>query len=303
MRGTRTRWATLALASLFIVGVANNTQAAEGVRYRDEVFAKIRTTKGLVYGHAVNSKGELETLRLDVHEPAGDKARLRAAVVWVHGGFFIEGSSESYPEAWTQFARAGFVTFSINYRLHPDLPRGAGAIVSELEIQQALDATQNTQHDAQAAVRWVRAHASRYRVDPERIAIAGHSAGGITSQLVAYNDHDPGTSGTPGESSRVAAAVSMAGGSLPLLMTRIDAGEPPLLVIHGLADDIVPFVAGPPSCTAALALLNTCEFVIHPTRDHATFGYAFAREFLYRQMIAKPSIRPPVNVTVTMEDN
>lgn len=294
------RLLTIALLTVLATAtVSPSAGAAQGTRYLDEVFAKIRTTKGLVYGRAVNSRGKLETLRLDVHEPAGDTAPVRAAVVWVHGGFFIEGSSESYPEAWTQFARAGFVTFSINYRLHPDLPRGAGAIVSELEIQQALDATRNTQHDAQAAVRWVRAHAAGYRIDPDRIAIAGHSAGGITSQLVAYNDHDAGTSGTPGESSTVAAAVSMAGGSVPLLMTRVDTGEPPLLLIHGVMDDIVPFVAGPPSCVAALILLNTCEFVIHPTQDHGTFGYEFAREFLYRQMIAKPSLRLPTNVTVT----
>ncbi|HYZ92510.1 MAG TPA: alpha/beta hydrolase [Actinomycetota bacterium] len=292
----------LAVVLALCVGIATQAHGATGARYRDEVFPAIRTTKNVQYGSAVNVDGKMLKLLLDVHEPAGDTAPIRAAVVWVHGDYFIEGSKESYPEAWQQFARAGFVTFSINYRLRPKLPRGYGEIIAEGRVQETLDATRDAQHDAQAAVRWVRRHAARFRVDPERLAIAGHSAGGITSQLVVYNDHDPGTSGTPGESSRVAAAVSMAGGSLPALMTRVDPGEPPLLIVHGLADDVVPFVAGPPSCALALLLLNICELVVHPTQDHGTFGYANAREFLYRQMIDKPDLRMPTNVTIVGPD-
>jgi dienelactone hydrolase len=292
------RTAIVLVVLAFLVSTIRPASAA--VRYRDEVFGDIVTTKDLKYGEAVNRSGVLQELRLDVHEPAGDTAPLRAAVVWVHGGFFTHGSKEDYRTAWTQFAKAGYVTFSISYRLHPTLPDGAAPIVQELAVQDAVDATEDAQHDAQAAVRWVRQHAADYRIDPERVAIAGHSAGGITAQRVLFNDHDPGTSGNPGHSSRVAAAVSMAGGSIPGVLVRIDPLEPPLQLIHGAADDIVPFPADPPACLVTVLLLNTCEMVIDPDQDHGTFGYEYAREFLYRQMISKPTgLRPPVNVTLT----
>lgn len=283
--------------ALVVVGFGTRAGGA-GVRYRDLVFSHITTTKDVPYGSSVNVDGVVQQHLLDVHEPAGDTAASRAAVVWVHGGFFIEGSKESYQTAWTQFAQAGFVTFSINYRLRPDLPRGYQEIILNNAVPATLAATVDAQHDAQAAVRFVRANAARYRVNPNRIVIAGHSAGGITAQRVLFNDHDPGTSGNPGYSSRVAAAVSMAGGSVPVLLAKVDPGEPPLQVIHGLVDDVVPFVAGPPSCAVSAALLNVCELVVDPDQDHGTFGYTQAREFLWRHLFAPTRLVPVPKVSV-----
>jgi acetyl esterase/lipase len=282
--------------------VLPSARGAEPVRYRDEVFSSIKTTKDLQYGEAVNYKGEMQDLLLDVHEPAGDTAKLRAAVVWVHGGYFIRGSkeSESYVAAWTQFVKAGYVTVAINYRLQdPEtFPEGAGPAVTGLQIQRYIDAVMDAQHDAQAAIRWVRKNAKKYRVNPEQVAIAGHSAGGITAQQVNYNDHDPGNSGNPGYSSRPNATVSSAGTGLPVLMTRVDPLEPPMLMSHGLSDNVVPFM--PFNCVAAIALGNTCELVLDPDQGHGQFGFEYWRDFLYRQMIAKPEgLRPPTNVTVT----
>ena len=51
------------------------------------------------------------------------------------------------------------------------------------------------EHDAQAAVRWVRANAASLRVDPNRIAVGGGSAGAITAVNVAQRSEDPGSVG------------------------------------------------------------------------------------------------------------
>jgi acetyl esterase/lipase len=64
---------------------------------------------------------------------------------------------------------------------------------------------ESRKHDAQAAVRWLRANAATYRLDPSRIAIGGSSAGAITAMMVSYNAVDPGSSGNPGYPSDVAA--------------------------------------------------------------------------------------------------
>ena len=291
--------AAVAAAAL---GVGLVPQAgAAGTRYLDEVFTNLDVTSDVQYGQAVGYTGETENLLLDVIQPAGDKkTQNRAAVVWVHGGYFVEGSKTVswYKEAREQFARAGYVTFSINYRLDPNLPYGAGPAVTELRVDEYVNATFNAQHDAQAAIRWVRANAARLRVNPEKIAIAGHSAGGITAQMVNFNDHDPGSSGNPGYSSRVAAAIASAGGSLPGKMVRIDPGEPPLLVTHGLADDVVPYPAAVPSCALTVAMTNVCEQVLDPDQKHPQFGFSQWREFLYRRMIQKPVLSLPTSVTI-----
>jgi dienelactone hydrolase len=271
---------------------------AEGVRYRDEVFSEIATTKDVVYGEAVDHTGATQVLTLDVHQPAGDTATKRAAVVWVHGGYFKRGTKQDYQGVWQQFARAGYVTVSIDYRLNPTIPESVADVVAQGRIDEYIDTVRDAQHDAQAAIRWVRAHAAELRVDPELVAVVGHSAGGLTANMVAFNDEDPGTSGNPGFSSRPAAAVAMAGGSLPIKMTDIDPGEPPFLVVHGLLDTVVPYVAAPPSCLATIALLNVCEQVLDPDQDHGTFGLPEIRDFLYRWLIARPGTQVPTRLTV-----
>lgn len=285
-----------ALAGL---GLSPGAEAA-GERYLDEVFTDITTTPDITYGSAVDYTGQTKPLRLDVHEPAGDTEQARPAVVWVHGGYFKRGSkdSASYRAAWEHFVRAGYVTVAINYRLNPNLPEGAGPAVTGLRIDEYVDAMVDAQHDAQAAVRWVRNNADAYRIDPERIAIVGHSAGGIVANMVAFNDHDPGSSGSPGPSSRVAAAVASAGGSLHGKTVRIDPMEPPLMVSHGVVDDVVPYPAAVSTCAMTIAMGNVCEQVLDPDQGHGFFGQDQWREFLYRRMVRAPTLMLPTSATV-----
>ena len=119
----------MGLLAAVLTGITLSPPAsAAGTRYLDEVFSEIRVTSDIPYGQAVGHDGQMETLLLDVLQPKNDTAKIRPAVVWVHGGYFVEGSKTVswYREAREQFARAGYVTLSINYRLDPNLPYGAG---------------------------------------------------------------------------------------------------------------------------------------------------------------------------------
>ncbi len=219
---------------------------AAPLRYRDEVFPEVRVTRDLRYGEAVDQTGTTVTLRLDLYEPADDPVTGRPAIVWIHGGSFRFGSKTS-PELVDQatvFARKGYVSASIAYRLSPT---GCGG---SAPIGPCLEAMQMAQHDAQAAVRWLRAHAAELRIDPTRIAAAGTSAGAVTAIHVAWNPDDPGASGTPGESSAVRAAVSLSGAKI---LGRADPGEPPVLAFHGTADAVVPFAWAQRTVTEAQA--------------------------------------------------
>jgi dipeptidyl aminopeptidase/acylaminoacyl peptidase len=124
---------------------------------------------------------------------------------------------------------------SLGYRLLATAPCGGPGEVP----QQCYDAAFAAQHDAQAAVRWLRTNAAFLRVDPDRIAIAGESAGAVTALLTGWRRDDPDDSGNPGPSSSVGAAVSVAGG-IPT-QQYIGPGDSPAFFFHGTADTIVPF--------------------------------------------------------------
>ena len=230
------RLVALALGATLLAGCTVPRPPGDGtLRYRDQVFSAATVTNDITYGSAPGADGNPVALKLDLYQPTGDTVAKRPALVWVHGGGFTAGDKSSGRSKATFFARLGYVAVSINYRLLS--PDGCGGNPNPTPVCQ--NAALEAQHDAQAAVRWLRANAATYRVDTSRIAIAGGSAGAVTSLLVDWHPEDPGNSGNPGPSSAVRAAVSISGGApTNELITKEDG---PALFIHGTEDQVVPF--------------------------------------------------------------
>jgi acetyl esterase/lipase len=205
------------------------------LRYRDVVFGGVTKTADVHYGTAPDLQGNPVDLKFDFYQPTGDTVKRRPVVIWVHGGGFSAGDKSDGTDWATAFARRGFVAVSLGYRLLATGPCGGTGPVP----QQCYTAAYGAQHDAQAAVRFLRKNASFLGVDPDRIAMAGESAGAVTSLLVGWRPDDPGTSGNPGPPSQIRAAVSVAGG-LPI-DDYISAGDAPALFFHGTADPTVPY--------------------------------------------------------------
>jgi len=204
------------------------------LRYRDEVFTNVTKTSNITYGSAPDYQGQTVTLKLDVYAPTGDTVSSRPAIVWVHGGGF-SGGNKSSPEIVdeaTTFAKKGYVNVSIDYRLRPT------GCLNNPPPGSCIAAVIDAMHDAQAAVRFLRANRVAYGVDSGRIAIGGTSAGAVTALNVGFNPDDPGTSGNPGFSSAVRGAVSLSGGKL---VGTADPGEAASLLFHGTNDTIVPY--------------------------------------------------------------
>lgn len=105
-------------------------------------------------------------LLLDAYVPA-DSGGTRPAVVMIHGGGWRAGDKASWADEAGYLAQLGWVALSVNYRL--DEPSSFPAAVD----------------DVRTAVRWVRAHAGEYGVDPQRVAAVGESAGGHLTALLA----------------------------------------------------------------------------------------------------------------------
>jgi acetyl esterase/lipase len=202
-----------------------------GMRYRDEIFTGVTKTADVSYGSAVNQQGQTVNLLLDVYRPTGDSVVGRPAVIWVHGGSFRTGnkSSAEIVDQANAFARKGYVTVSINYRLAQN-GCSAGAPTQECVI-----AIVQANEDAQNAVRYLKTNAATYGVDPTRVAIAGTSAGAITALNVGFN---PTTAGSPAVSSSVKAAVSLSGARI---IGSVEKGDAPSLLFHGTADVVVPY--------------------------------------------------------------
>ena len=232
----RLQLGVLVLSLALAVGCSvSRPEGPEPLRYRDQVFSTVNVSRDLTYGTAPDAQGNPVTLKLDLYEPAGDTVARRPAVVWVHGGGFTTGSKSSGERWATLFAKQGYVAVSIDYRLLS--ANGCGG--QPEPSPQCLRAALAAQYDAQAAIRWLRANADARRIDRERIGIAGSSAGGVTSVLVATRSDDPGSSGNPGYSSSVRGAFSVSGGTPT--NEFINAGDAPTYFLHGTADTTVPY--------------------------------------------------------------
>ncbi len=192
------------------------------------MFTAATVTRDIQYGSAPDNAGNPVALRLDLYQPSGDTQTGRPAVVWVHGGGFSSGDKATGPvvDLSNTFAKLGYVAVSINYRLlRPEAPQAVAAIAAK--------------HDAQAAVRWLRANAARYRIDADRIGIGGASAGAGTANLVGVFSEDTGESGNPGFSSKVGGFVTISG-AVPGGQFA-SAGDAPGLLFHGTADPTAPY--------------------------------------------------------------
>lgn len=146
----------------------------------------MREETGIDYG-----SGGGRPLWLDLLGPDPAPGQRLPAVVYVHGGGWAGGERTWNPNRI--LADAGFVTVSVSYRF-------TGEAIFPAQI-----------HDVKAAIRWVRANADDLGIDPDRIGLWGHSAGGHLALLAAMTGNDPaleGDVGVTGISSAVRAVVA-----------------------------------------------------------------------------------------------
>ncbi len=175
----------------------------EGYTYEPEV----------VYGTAGQGGRELT---LHLYRPQRvDQSR--PAVIFIHGGGWAGGDPLLHARHAADMASRGYVAASISYRL-----------VSEARWPAALE-------DAKCSVRWLRANASALGVDPERIAVAGGSAGGHLSAMIALAPGAfEGSGGNPDVPSNVAAALLL----YPMTDMRAPGGQ------FGIQDVVDDFLGG-----------------------------------------------------------
>ncbi len=193
-------------------------------------------------------------LLLDLYVPKG-LTRPVPALIFIHGGGWQGGDRRDYKYYTVRYAKRGYVAATISYRF-----------VKEAIFPACVQ-------DAKCAVRWMRANAAKYHVDPKRIAALGGSAGGHLAMMLGYSAGVPeleGDGGHAGVSSAVQAVVNLYGPvdltvpvahEHPITMaffggktykeapdqyklaspiTHLDKNDPPTLILQGTLDELVP---------------------------------------------------------------
>lgn len=204
--------------------------------------------KDIQYG-----KGGDKPLLLNLYSPAKlDKPA--PGLIFIHGGGWTSGHRKDYKYYTIRFAKRGYIVATISYRFSQDAPFPAAV------------------QDAKCAVRWMRANAQKYNIDPNRIAAIGGSAGGYLAMMLGYSADVPeleGDGGWEGVSSKVQAVVNLYGPAdidcpsardvdvvtkflgkpyseiqdqyeLASPYRHITPDDPPPLILHGTIDTIVP---------------------------------------------------------------
>lgn len=197
----------------------------------------IDVQKNIVYKQVDSTSLQLDIYKLkDLNDAA-------PVLIFIHGGSWAKGKRSDYLPYLLDYAQKGYVCATVSYRLS-----GIAHFPAALQ-------------DVQSAVRWIREHAERYMINPEKIALIGGSAGGHLAMLTGYADE-------PGDH-KVQAIVNLYGPSdltteyarnrreclnfigksyeeRPDLYHQasprsyITRDDPPTLIFHGTIDALVP---------------------------------------------------------------
>lgn len=238
----------------------------------------LATHKNVKYGHAAS-----EELLLDIYEPAGDGPF--PVAIYVHGGGWTGGDKANPGDApvLEMLTKAGFTCFSINYRLAPE-HRWPACL-----------------NDVQTAIRWVKANATKYKGDPSRIALIGYSAGGHLASFAAmvvdesvsvqavvgyapltdFVQELPKRGNILGRAQRglLNRPKELTSESLGMLkalspINYIRPGLPPFLIVHGDADQSVPYEQSLAFQVKLRANEVRCDLITLPNAPHRLTDWA-----------------------------
>jgi pectinesterase len=236
------------------------------VAYNSDMLCQAKTDKDLqtdypdteFLGDITYGKGGEKELKLDLFRPKKGNPPY-TAVIFIHGGGWRNLSKEYLKEWGYYFADKGYLAVSIDYRLS-----------GEAKFPAAIE-------DCKCAVRWMRANADKYKIDPGHIAVFGESAGGHLAGLLGTsggNAELEGNGGHAGYSSRPDLVFPVYGifdlekrgketsavnnalkdfigcsyNECPEIYKKaapvsyIDSADPPFLLFHSTGDSIVPYL-------------------------------------------------------------
>jgi acetyl esterase/lipase len=230
-------------------------------------------------------------LKAWIIEPADKGAKPRPAIVFFFGGGWTSGTPAQFEPQARHLADRGMVALLADYR------------VKSRQDAKPADCVA----DAKACVRWVRANAARFGIDPGRIAVGGGSAGGhLAAATATLPGLDPATDDktvscrpdalvlfNPGTVMAPFPGLELKGFGVGLDKARfgcepteisplhhVRKGLPPTIIFHGKADTTVPYATVEKFTEVMKAAGNRCELVGFEGQGHGFFNKAKYQETL-----------------------
>lgn len=256
----------LLLLAIAFVTSQSIAQCIGGDRYKSKIFT-YDSVMNIVYGNNVTASSSTpQDLLLDIYLPASDTFTKRPVIFFTHGGSFLFGTKADgdVVKLCKEFAQRGYVCVSQDYRLG----------IENFDAIGAARAVWRAMQDGRAAVRYMKANASAYKIDTNMIIYGGSSAGAFTALHVAFLDQSnevlstvdtsvytgsgstglgnfKGTTNNLPNTSNVHAVVNLCGAIGDTSWIQEKDKNIPIISMHGPADRTVPYG------TAVIKLLNT----------------------------------------------
>lgn len=238
------------------------SSAVGNLLYIDPLYG-VQVTSNVVYGTGLVNSGQTKNLLADIYQPVDIGLPVQAhrpAIVIQDGGAWTSASKTrsrvTTPAMY--LAARGYTVIVTDYRQGapgiifitdpgPDAPVTTGQTIFGsapwvnlttsghiYNVYPGMNAIRAGIEDFALAIHWTRTNAAMLGIDPDRIGIAGGSAGGIDALLLQYNDNpvDPRY-----EAQAVVALVS----TMMNNYNRIQAGGPPVFLLNNTLDQVVPW--------------------------------------------------------------
>jgi poly(3-hydroxybutyrate) depolymerase len=250
------------LTLLFLLFALGPARAQEMHRYKDLVFASADVKSDMNYAADSVAAARRKYYTFDLYTPHGDTARKRPLMIWIHGGGFIFGSkTDDNIRLWsTGFARRGYVCASINYRL--------GKTSALFNFGKLVSNAYPAVLDARQAVAYFRRHSHDFGIDPDRIVLAGNSAGAMIALQTAFSNNR-----------ELADSVRIAN---PAAFGAVDAGPTRVLAVVNFWGGIYNINWLKNASVPVINIYGSKDHIVHPGFSKGTYG----GEAIYNKLTA-----------------
>jgi predicted esterase len=251
--------------------------------YKDKVFIDLSIQQNLSYTTNIPPEARKKSYRFDFYEASKDTSTARPLIIWMHGGGFKFGSKRAKGiRMWSKdFAARGYVCAAINYRLSKQNPlRNFKALVNG--CYKAIE-------DVEQAIAFFKINNKVYRIDANRIILAGNSAGAIVALHSVYSNSadlkrlmqiPDSTPHQRYNSNNVAAVINFWGALFNA--EWLSNTDVPIVSAHGKKDRIVPYKCKDSTLYGSLIIHQKADSLRIPNqlKSYDRYGHELQKHFI-----------------------
>jgi predicted esterase len=273
-----------ALSIFITIAAACNLRAQNQAiyQYKDHVFPNIDITENLTYNPGAEP-ADAKSYLFDLYQPNGDHAVARPLIIWMHGGGFKYGSkADKGIKIWSNdFAQRGYVCAAINYRLSKNNP-----VFHFDELQKSC---YYAVQDVKTAIAYFKKHQAEYRIDTNKIILAGNSAGGVIALQAAYSSNAELSRRTgvidstvllkPADRAKIAGIINFWGGILDIRWLK--NARVPIVSAYGSHDHILNPIQADTGMYGSITIHHRADdlHIKNSVKVFEGFGHELQRHF------------------------